>query len=86
MLIFGKWFIAYSEKHFQSAPREFTPETHKKKNNIPIMGGILVIAVVVGTVFLWGNLGSASVWLMLLTLSMFGFIGFWDDWKKIFYK
>jgi phospho-N-acetylmuramoyl-pentapeptide-transferase len=85
-LLFGKWFIAFSGMRFNAAPRPFTPETHQKKNNIPLMGGVLVIMVVVATVLLWGNLTKANVWLMLLSFLLFGGIGFWDDWKKIFYK
>ncbi len=85
-LLFGKWFIAFSGMRFSAVPRPFTPEAHQKKSNIPLMGGVLVIMVVVTTVLLWGNLTKGDVWLMLLSLLLFGGIGFWDDWKKIFYK
>jgi len=85
-LVLGKWFIAYSHKRFNSCPRPFTPKTHEHKGKIPLMGGVLVIAVVFFTVLLWGNLAKANVWLMLLSLFLFGAIGFWDDWKKIFTK
>jgi len=86
MLLYGKWFIAYSKEHFNSCQRPFTPETHKHKGQIPVMGGVLVIATVFVTVLLWGNLGKANVWLMLLALFLFGLIGFCDDWNKIFRK
>ncbi len=85
-LLFGKWFIAYSQKHFSSSPRPFTPETHQKKDQVPLMGGVLVIGVIFLTILIWGNLAQANVWLMILSLLLFGAIGFWDDWQKIFKK
>lgn len=85
-LLFGYWFIAFSKKHFASVQRPFTPETHKNKQDVPLMGGVLVLGVVFFTVLLWGNLSQINIWLMLLSLFLFGGIGFWDDWKKIFKK
>jgi phospho-N-acetylmuramoyl-pentapeptide-transferase len=82
-LLIGKWFIKKSNKYFTSQAREYTPERHQQKNNIPTMGGILIIGVVIFTCMLWCNLTKLHVWLFLVGIVLFGIIGFWDDWQKI---
>lgn len=81
--IFGNWFIRKSHSLFRSGPREFTPETHKKKSNTPTMGGLFIITNVLIAALLWSNLTSIKVWLCILTLIIFGAIGLIDDLKKI---
>jgi phospho-N-acetylmuramoyl-pentapeptide-transferase len=82
-LIFGNSFIAFSQRLFASKVRPFTPESHKKKNNIPTMGGVFILLVVIGSLFLWADLTRFDVWLFIMTLLGFGAIGFVDDWYKI---
>lgn len=82
-LLIGNWFIKKSQEYFASQVREYTPERHKTKNNIPTMGGLLVLAIVFLTSLVWCNLAKLHVWLFLLGILLFGAIGFWDDWKKI---
>jgi phospho-N-acetylmuramoyl-pentapeptide-transferase len=47
------------------------------------MGGILIIGSTLLPALLWGNLNNTYVWLSMLTMFFFGFIGFWDDYLKI---
>ena len=82
-LLAGGWFIKKSNKYFASQAREYTPDTHKQKNNIPTMGGLLILAVVLATSLIWCNLAKLHVWLFLFGMLLFGAIGFWDDWQKI---
>ena len=82
-LIAGNWFIRKSTKYFSSQVREYTPDSHKNKNNIPTMGGLLIISVVSATCLLWCNLTKLHVWLFLIGMVLFGIIGLWDDWQKI---
>jgi len=82
-LIFGDRFIAFSKQYFASKVRPFTPESHKKKDNIPTMGGIFILVIVLTTALLWCDLTKVDVWLALGTLIGFGFIGLADDWYKI---
>ena len=79
----GKWFIRKSGVKFRSKVREWTPESHRYKNNMPTMGGVFILGIVAFSAFLWCNLGSPKVWIFLLCLAGFGLIGFWDDWCKI---
>lgn len=84
--IFGNWFIEQSKKLFRSGVREYTPETHQAKNNTPTMGGLFMVAVVVGTMLIWCDLTNFYVYVMLATILLFAGIGFWDDWSKIRHK
>ena len=47
------------------------------------MGGILIIASTLIPTFLWGNLANLYVWLAVVTMFSFGFVGFLDDYLKI---
>ncbi|MCX5922400.1 MAG: phospho-N-acetylmuramoyl-pentapeptide-transferase [Candidatus Dependentiae bacterium] len=81
--IFGDWFIAMSKRFFRSKAREWTPENHRKKDDMPTMGGLFILMVVVGSVLVWCNLADVRIWIFLWCLLGFGAIGFWDDWNKI---
>ena len=83
--LFGNFFIAISQKLFRAQSRPFTPEIHKKKDNMPTMGGIFIIFIVIINTLLWCRLDIDFVWGALLTFIGFGIIGLWDDWQKIKY-
>lgn len=53
------------------------------KNEVPTMGGILIIASVVASVLLWGNLTNRYVGILLVVILGFGAVGFLDDWLKL---
>lgn len=64
--------------------REHGPETHLLKAGTPTMGGTLIlIAVAIGTL-LWADLGNRYVWIVLLTTTAYGLIGFIDDYLKLY--
>ncbi len=81
--LFGNWFIKKSNDIFQSGPREHTPDSHKKKKNIPTMGGIFILSTVIISCLLWGNLTKLNLWIGILSLVLFGIIGLIDDLNKI---
>jgi phospho-N-acetylmuramoyl-pentapeptide-transferase len=80
---FGNWFILHSQRLFRSKTREFTPETHRIKDNLPTMGGLFILCAVTLNMLLWCDLTQPRVWLLLVCLLGFGAIGAWDDWCKI---
>lgn len=86
-LFFSLWwgdrFIQHSQRLFRSKAREWTPERHKEKDDMPTMGGLFVIGIIVLNSLLWNNLHQVQVWLFLFCLVGFGIIGCWDDWFKI---
>ena len=83
--LWGEWFIDKSKKTFRSKARAWTPDNHKLKDNMPTMGGIFILMIVVLTSLLWCDLSQPQVWIFLLCLIGFGTIGACDDWYKIRY-
>ncbi len=56
------------------------PKSHMGKQGTPTMGGILILFSIFLSTILWGNLANHYVSILLLTLLLFGFIGFIDDY------
>ena len=64
--------------------RKDGPETHiVKKAGTPTMGGFLIILAVLISSILWADLQNDFLWIGLMSLVIFGVIGFVDDYKKI---
>lgn len=64
--------------------RKDGPETHIiQKAGTPTMGGVLIILSVFISSILWADLQNNFLWIGLISLLIFGFIGFIDDYKKI---
>lgn len=82
-LLFGDWFIRHCKVWFRAKAREYTPETHRAKDDMPTMGGLFITMVTLINIFLWADLSDCRVWIFMLCMSMFGAIGCWDDWSKI---
>lgn len=83
---FGNRFIAFCTVFFKSKARAFTPDTHRAKDDLPTMGGLFILGVVIVSTLLWCDLTDSRVWSFLLCLIGFGVIGGWDDWLKIRYR
>jgi phospho-N-acetylmuramoyl-pentapeptide-transferase len=56
------------------------PQTHLGKQGTPTMGGILILFSVFVATVLWGNLTNHYIFILLLTILLFGAIGFVDDY------
>ncbi len=56
------------------------PQSHMGKQGTPTMGGILILFSIFAATVLWGNLSNHYVNILLLSLILFGFIGFVDDY------
>ncbi len=63
--------------------REDGPQSHFKKEGTPTMGGLLILLTVITSTLLWADLTNSFVWLVILVMIAFGFIGWLDDFKKI---
>ena len=61
-------------------------ELHGDKAGTPTRGGVLVLAAVLGSVLLFGDMRNVYVQLTLLGTLALGFVGFIDDWIKLNYK
>ena len=84
--LFGNFFIEKSKLFFRSKVREYTPEKHQAKNDMPTMGGMFILLIVLVNSLLWCNLEHSDVFIVLGCLFGFGTIGCCDDWYKIRYK
>ena len=83
VFIFLPVFIKVLRKHqIGQEIREEGPSTHLSKKGTPSMGGVIIIGATVVSTLLWGNLGNIYVWLGLAGLTLFGLIGFIDDFIK----
>jgi phospho-N-acetylmuramoyl-pentapeptide-transferase len=59
------------------------PESHAGKAGTPTMGGILILAAVFIPVLLWADLTNRFLWVALISMFLFGVIGFVDDYVKL---
>ncbi|SIQ21060.1 Phospho-N-acetylmuramoyl-pentapeptide-transferase [Rhizobium sp. RU20A] len=59
------------------------PQTHFKKAGTPTMGGLMILAGIVGSSLLWADLSNVYVVCTLLVTLGFGAIGFYDDYLKV---
>ncbi len=70
----------------QNQKREYAESIHTfyaHKEKVPTMGGVLIVAAVVISMLLWGNLTNWFVWILIGTITSFGAVGFLDDWIKL---
>ena len=84
VIIVGPIFIAWlKKKQIGQVIREDGPESHFSKQGVPTMGGVLILAAMIFSTFIWADLTNGLVWLLIGVSSFFGIIGSVDDWKKI---
>jgi phospho-N-acetylmuramoyl-pentapeptide-transferase len=83
-LIMGPWLIERL-RLFQIGQhiREEGPSHHHVKAGTPTMGGVLIVISTVLPTFLWADLTNPFVWIVLVSTTGFGAIGFADDYIKI---
>ncbi len=85
-LIFGNYLInKLSNIQPTGQPiRNDGPESHIiAKKGTPTMGGLLIILSVLVSTLIWSDLKNYFVWISILTITIFGLIGFLDDYTKI---
>ena len=58
-------------------------DLHQHKEGTPTMGGLLILAALLGSTFLWADVLNRMVILAVLVTAALGLIGFLDDWAKI---
>lgn len=86
-LLIGKKIIQYLQyKQVGEVVRDLGLEGQYQKKGTPSMGGIIILASIVIPVLLFAKLANIYIILMLLTTFWLGFIGFVDDYIKVFRK
>ena len=85
-LVIGPRIIRHlrDAQHGGDTIREDTPERHRTtKTGTPTMGGVIILAAILGSTVLWANLRNRYVWVVLLATAGYGAIGVWDDIVKL---
>jgi phospho-N-acetylmuramoyl-pentapeptide-transferase len=84
-LIFGRRIIRYLEKkQIGETIRDLGLEGQVEKRGTPTMGGLIILASIIIPVVLFGDLKNVYVLLMLITTIWLGFVGFMDDYIKVY--
>lgn len=85
--IFGPKIIKRLNKNQVDQPiREEGPQTHKKKQGTPTMGGLIILLSVIVPVLLWSDIKSIYIILVLFGTVFLGGVGFLDDYLKVVKK
>lgn len=87
----GPFFIRklYELRIGQTIRKEECPhlgELHQKKQDTPTMGGILIIAGILLSLFFWMDLSTIQTYLLLFTTLSLALVGGTDDYLKLKYK
>lgn len=86
-LFLGKWVIRKLQAlKVGQEIREELSEEHQAKKGTPTMGGVLILGAVFISTLLWARLDNLFLWLALGATTLFGVIGFADDYIKIVKK
>lgn len=85
---FGERFIRFMRRrNIGETARDASIDPFgEKKVGVPSMGGIIIIVAILVPTLLLGRLRNIYTILMIVTTLWFGFIGFLDDYIKIFKK
>lgn len=83
-LLLGPWVIKKLKRlSVIQQIRDDGPAAHLGKAGTPTMGGILIIACILISILLWGDLKNLYLWALVASLVGFGAIGLLDDYLKI---
>ena len=70
----------------KQAIREDGPATHFTKEGTPTMGGILILLAIVVPTLLWANLRNEFIWIVVISTTWLGLVGFLDDYLRVIKK
>jgi len=85
--MFGRHIIDYlQKKQIGETIRDLGLEGQMSKKGTPTMGGIIIIIAILIPTLLLASLTNIYIILMIITTVWLGFIGFLDDYIKIFRK
>ncbi len=85
--IYGKRIILYLQsKQIDETIRDLGLEGQMQKKGTPTMGGLIILLSIIVPTLLFADIVNIYVILMLITTIWLGFIGFLDDYIKVFKK
>ena len=68
------------------AIRDDGPQSHLSKAGTPTMGGALILVAISVSTLLWADLNNRYVWVVLIVTTVFGAVGWVDDYRKVVQK
>ena len=85
VLVFMPYWIRLQRNIFPSGQpiRNDGPDTHYQKRGTPTFGGVLILFSIILSSILWTSNFSNFNYILILTLILFGLIGFFDDFQKV---
>lgn len=81
--MYPKFIGKLLERQVGQVVRDDGPQSHLKKRGTPTMGGSLILLSLVVSTLLWADLSNHYVWIFLSITTLFGAVGFIDDFLKI---
>ena len=83
---FGEYFIKYMrrKKIFETERDPAIDPFGEQKKGVPTMGGIIIIVAILIPVLLFARMRNIYIILMIATTVWLGFLGFMDDYIKVF--
>ncbi len=86
-MLYGKKIIRFlQKKQIGEEIRDLGLEGQYQKVGTPTMGGVIIIASILIPTLLFARLDNVYILLMIVTTIWMGFIGFIDDYIKVFKK
>lgn len=86
-LLLGKRIIGLLHKlQVGESVRDLGLEGQKEKTGTPTMGGLLILTAILIPTLLFARLDNVYIQLLMVTTVWMGFIGFLDDYIKVFKK
>ena len=86
-ILIGKRIIDFlSKQQVGESIRDLGLEGQMEKKGTPTMGGLIIISAILIPVLLFAKLDNVYVLLLIFATVGFGFIGFLDDYIKVFKK
>ena len=85
---FGEKFIVFMKrrKYHESQRDPSIDPFGVKKTNVPTMGGIIIVVSIIVPILLFGRMRNIYLLLMIVTTVWLCFLGFLDDYIKVFKK
>lgn len=86
-LIMGKRLIHWlRRKQVGETIRDLGLDGQMEKSGTPTMGGLIILAAIIVPTLLFANLNNIYILTMLIATVWLGFVGFLDDYIKVFKK
>ena len=82
--VFGPKLISLLEgEKIGEVIRDDGPESHSSKQGTPTMGGLLILVSIAISTIIWADLSNTFILTILISMLLFGLIGFIDDYMKL---